>query len=355
MSRNSLVMPAGRAARPPVFPRNNNLEWLRLIFATQVVINHTSADMGFAIPSFIYSFPGVPAFFLVSGFLIYSSYINSPGVRYFQNRFLRLYPGLIFVTFGGATVTLIAHGWKSLLSHALTYVAWFFGQLTLGQGYNPGLFRDVGVGVVNGSLWSLTVEMLFYLSVPLIVLLERRFRFTIPVLFLLSFLLYAIGPSLWTTAIFREKTVFNFLELTPLVWGWMFASGILAAKYFIHLKRWIKYAPVLVLPMIGMILWGPEPLFLINTAGNRLGIIYFLCYISMVLWLGFVVPHVHLSFDLSYGTYIWHMPVINLLLVLGIHSAPLVFALTISIATASWFLVERPTLRLKRKSLHPVE
>jgi peptidoglycan/LPS O-acetylase OafA/YrhL len=350
-------MPAERVARPPVFPRNNNLEWLRLIFATQVVVNHMSAHMGFAIPPYISCFPGVPAFFLISGFLIYSSYLNSPGVRYFQNRFLRLYPGLIFVTFGGAAVTLVAHGWGSLFSHAFTYIAWFVGQVTLVQGFNPALFRDVGVGVVNGSLWSLTVEILFYLSIPLVVLLERRFRWTVPVLLLLSFLLYAIGPSIWTTFIYREKTFFDVLALTPLVWGWMFASGILAAKYFTHLKRWIKYAPVLIPPMIGMIIWGkglPFKDLLFNSAGNRPGLIYYLCYIGMVLWLGFVLPYVRLSFDLSYGTYIWHMPIINLLLVIHIRNALLVFGLTYLIATVSWFLVERPALRLKRKSLKPV-
>lgn len=55
----------------------------------------------FAFVGFLKRFPGVPAFLFVSGFLIYASYINAPGPRYFQNRFLRLFPGLVFVTIGG--------------------------------------------------------------------------------------------------------------------------------------------------------------------------------------------------------------------------------------------------------------
>ena len=83
------------------FPRNNNLEWLRLIFAVQVVLVHVAEHLKIAIPSVINHFPGVPAFFFVSGFLIYASYLNAPGRRYFENRFLRIYPALVFVTLGG--------------------------------------------------------------------------------------------------------------------------------------------------------------------------------------------------------------------------------------------------------------
>jgi peptidoglycan/LPS O-acetylase OafA/YrhL len=150
------------------FPRKNNLEWLRLIFAMQVVLAHTSnhLESAFKLPRFISNFPGVPAFFFVSGFLIYSSYHNSPNNRYFENRFLRLFPGLVLVTIGGGGVILFAQGWDSLLNNTSTFIYWFLSQITLGQAYNPELFRTVGIGVINGSLWTITTEILFYLSVP---------------------------------------------------------------------------------------------------------------------------------------------------------------------------------------------
>ena len=84
-----------------IFPQHNNLELLRLIFAMQVCIMHTFSHLGLVFPNFfkiIAHFPGVPAFFFVSGFLIYASYLNAPGKRYFENRFLRLYPALLLVT-----------------------------------------------------------------------------------------------------------------------------------------------------------------------------------------------------------------------------------------------------------------
>jgi peptidoglycan/LPS O-acetylase OafA/YrhL len=336
----------------PVFPRKNNLEWLRMIFATQVVVEHLSAHIGFHLPQWVASFPGVPAFFFVSGFLIYSSYLNSPGRQYARNRFLRLFPALVFVTLGACIVTLVAHGWRSIFQHPLTYVLWAAAQLTLGQAYNPSLFRDIGVGVLNGSLWTITTEILFYLSVPIIVHLERRIRYIVPMLFVASFAIYAAGPSIWGGSFYRGRNLYGFLAITPIVWGWMFAAGILAAKNLTRIQPWIKYAPWLLLPMAPMALWGKGPLF--HGADNELGLFYFFCYVGLVIWFAFGLPYVRLSVDLSYGTYIWHMPVINFFLVVGIRNVPLAIAAIFGIATLSWFLVERPALRLKRKSLNPV-
>ena len=101
-----------------------------------------------------------------------------------------------------------------------------------------------------------------------------------------------------------------------------------------------------------MISFGDGPLF--SSGGNNLGLIYFMCYVSLVFWVAFETPVVRLNFDLSYGIYIWHMPVINFLLVLAMPSASLAFSLTIMISGLSWFFVEKPALKLKRRTLRPV-
>lgn len=337
-----------------IFPRKNNLEWLRLIFAMQVVFSHASSHFSstFPLPGVISNFPGVPAFFFVSGFLIYSSYLNSPGKRYFENRFLRLFPGLVLVTIGGGGVILFAQGWDSLLNNTSTFFFWFISQVTLGQAYNPELFRSVGVGVINGPLWTITTEILFYLSVPVIVWLEKRFRFAVIVLIVLSLFAYAVGPLLLNGKLYRNKTFFDVLALTPIVWGWMFGLGIIAVKYFENIKSLMKYIPVLIIPIVVMVFWGEGLLF--QSAGNRLGFLYFICYAALVLWFAFWLPIVTLPFDFSYGTYIWHAPIINLLLVIKIPSMTLAISLTVLIAALSWFFVEKPMLKLKHRSIRPV-
>lgn len=336
------------------FPRKNNLEWLRLIFAMQVVVTHTHGHFEsiFRLPGFISNFPGVPAFFFISGFLIYSSYLNSPGKRYYENRFLRLFPGLVMVTIGGGGVILFAQGWGSLLNNAPTFFFWFLSQVTLGQAYNPELFRSVGIGVINGSLWTITTEILFYLSVPVIVWLEKRFRLTVDMLILISFAIYAVGPLVLNSNVYRNKSLFDLLALTPIVWGWMFGLGIMAVKYYENISRLMKYLPALLIPLVVMIYWGDGVLF--QSAGNRLGFGYFVCYVALILWFAFWLPVVSLPFDFSYGAYIWHVPIINLLLFLKMPSMSLAITLTLFIAALSWFLVEKPMLRLKHRSIRPV-
>lgn len=336
------------------FPRKNNLEWLRLIFAMQVVVGHASSHLGamLDLPRFISNFPGVPAFFFVSGFLIYSSYLHSPGKQYFQNRFLRLFPALLLVTFGGMGVILFALGWESVLNNTSIFFFWFFSQITLGQAYNPELFRTVGVGVINGSLWTITTEIMFYLSVPVIVWLENRFRFVLVVLIMISFFIYAIGPFTLNANLYRNKSIFDVLALTPIVWGWMFGAGIIAYKYYWVINKYIKYTPVLFVPLIFMIFRGSG--FLFQSSGNHLGLVYFICYVLFILWFAFWLPSVKLPFDFSYGVYIWHMPIINLLLVLKIPSMTLATVLTLFIGALSWFFIEKPTLKLKRQSIRPI-
>jgi peptidoglycan/LPS O-acetylase OafA/YrhL len=336
------------------FPKKNNLDGLRLIFAMQVVFSHAANHLGagFKLPGVISNFPGVPAFFFVSGFLIYSSYLNSPGKRYFENRFLRLFPGLVMVTIGGGGVIVFALGWDSLLNNASTFFFWFFSQVTLGQAYNPELFRTVGIGVINGSLWTITTEILFYLSVPVIVWMEKRFRFVVVVLIIVSFVIYAVGPLVLNNNIYKNKSIFDVLALTPIVWGWMFGFGIIAVKFYETTRCLMKYIPVLLIPLVTMVFWGDGILF--QSVGNRLGIVYFICYVALILWFAFWLPAVTLPFDFSYGAYIWHVPILNLLLVLKMPSMALAITLTVSIAALSWFLVEKPMLRLKHQSIRPV-
>jgi len=335
------------------FPKKNNLDLLRLIFSVQVLVEHASIHMGVKLPGFIEHFPGVPAFFFISGFLIYAAYLNAPGVPYFKNRILRLYPGLVFVTIGGLAVLVMANGWSVLHKHAGELFVWFVAQTTIGQAYNPALFRDIGVGVMNGSLWTITTEILFYILVPVIVGLERKWPCAVLLLTCVSFATYVLAPYYFISPIYHQKTLYDVIKLTPLVWGWMFGFGILAVKHFDIVQRNLSLLILFAIPMLAFIfLNGQGSLF--GVTGNRLGLIYYVCYISIILWISFNCPCLRLPCDLSYGIYIWHMPIINAVLSLKIRSALIVLLLTVFFAAISWYLVEQPILRLKRFSIKQI-
>ena len=315
----------------------------------QVLLVHAGHHLGVSIPGFIEHFPGVPAFFFVSGFLIYASYHNSPGFRYFQNRALRIFPGLIFVTFGSFSLVVFLKGLPFIQLHAFECVVWFLAQITIGQFYNPAIFKDIGVGVINGALWTITTEILFYFIIPIIVVIEKRLKHIALLLTIFSFTIYAFGPSIFTQFVYREKTIYDIFAITPIAWGWMFGIGILSCKYFDHIKKFTPFLFCAAFPMIGFILIGDG--ILLNPSGNRLGILYFLCYVSVLLWVAFSLPAIKMNFDLSYGLYIWHMPVINFLICISLKNFLMAAVLTLFLSIISWYLVERPFLKLKRKSL----
>jgi peptidoglycan/LPS O-acetylase OafA/YrhL len=347
--------PVGEGASAVSFPRKNNVNWLLLLFASKVLFVHAGEHLEVSTPSFLNNIPGVPAFFFFSGFLIYASYMNAAGGRYAVNRSLRLLPGLVAVTLGGMGVALVAHGWQDLFDNYGVYASWAISQVTLGQAFNPSHFRDVGVGAINGSLWTLTTQILFYASVPIIVYLEKRFRHTMPLLTAMSFAVYVAGPILFSEPLYRDKTLYDIIALTPIAWGWMFGFGMLAFKYYNIISRLFRYFPILILPLAFMAMWGEG--VLVGATGNRIGLFYFASYAGILLFFAFNIRPIALQFDLSYGVYIWHMPIINLLLVLAVkgHVEPFWYAFiaTYVVAALSWFVVEKPALRLKPRSLHP--
>jgi peptidoglycan/LPS O-acetylase OafA/YrhL len=80
--------------------RHNNFDIVRLLAALQVLQEHSAYWLNLPRPEwFIYLaglFPGVPIFFIVSGFLVTTSYLFGAGgtVAFFARRMLRIYPAL---------------------------------------------------------------------------------------------------------------------------------------------------------------------------------------------------------------------------------------------------------------------
>ena len=145
----------------------NNFDLIRLIAALQVAFHHSLAYLKIEHKYFLVEisalFPGVPIFFFVSGFLISKSYENNSVIReYAQNRILRIYPALIVCTFMALLSVWLTGYFTNIKTSIVQVVIWIAGQISFVQFYSPHFMEGFGTGILNGSLWTITVELQFY-------------------------------------------------------------------------------------------------------------------------------------------------------------------------------------------------
>jgi len=350
-------------------PKTNNFDLIRLAAALQVALIHALAGMGVAAPASLRAiaelFPGVPIFFFISGFLISKSFEKNSVVReYALNRFLRIYPGLA-VCFLASLASVWCTGYFDTIVVSPSALAlWSAAQLSIAQFYNPEFMRHYGVGVLDGSTWTITVELQFYVLVPLMYgllrwrgLTRRRFNCILGVL-ILGFM--TVNQGFMHAAAFHSRPLwYKLAGVSFAPWFYMFLVGVLFQRNFEELHRWVAGRFIGVLAAYCVIGWAAGSI-LGWGFGNSLNPLLFIALSILTFTAAFSANTLSDLLlrrnDVSYGVYIYHEPVINLLLVGGLGArwfgVPVAIALTIGVAYASWRLVEKPALSLKRHPLY---
>jgi len=219
---------------------SNNINILRLLAAFQVVLSHSIGHLDLLpdespLTLALRMFPGVPIFFLLSGFLIYRSWTYGPDLRsYYIKRALRIFPAL-WLCFAISIAMLI---FLAQLDGSLsTILVWVGAQLTIFQFINPAFLRDFGVGVLNGSLWSIPVEIQFYLLLPFIAApFSTRIGWIIimVVTFMITTVYLYVIPLIGVFTIVEKL-----LSVTVLPYLFAFGIGMTFAKYD-RLLTWVK-------------------------------------------------------------------------------------------------------------------
>lgn len=327
-------------------PRDNNFTLIRLFAALQVVAMHADTHLRVGLPGrgLLEMFHGVPIFFFISGMLVTLSLGSRNLGSYIEARMRRIFPAL-WLAFLFAAVLLISFGQIGLSELTLTqFWLWAFGQITVFQVYHPDIFRDFGVGAVNGSLWTIPVELGFYIALPILALVARKkavFHALVIVGAVVSFAIYQ-----W--AVGRDGLGGKILMATPLAHFWLFAMGVLAFLHFDKALAWasqlnryrLGYLYPLAAYVAAHLLPLPEWLTMAISAPLMAATIFCLAFTAPKL----KEP----EFDISYGVYLFHMLVVNAFVALG-HSgwtaALATLAITLGLAWLSWTYVERPVLR----------
>jgi peptidoglycan/LPS O-acetylase OafA/YrhL len=351
----------------------NNFDLLRLLAAVAVIFAHSfdlvqSREPFTWATGYSWGDVGVMTFFAISGFLVSRSWDRRPELLEFAlRRALRLLPGLIVAVLLtalvlGPLVTSVPVGAYLRDPQTKDYV---ISNAVLQTRYVlPGVFNHLPFpSAVNGSLWTLPVEVKAYALVALLGCLGvfRRARWILPLLAIAVLSLTARGvvnssPAAHAVAALIDIQMPKALVLSiqhgalsdvPEVFAAFLMSAALYAFRARILLRWDL--AVLCLMAIGAAGFAPGQW---PTAVPALLCPY------VILCLAYLTPSARgLSRrigDPSYGLYIYAFPIQQTLIeVLKTASSWLVFLtslpLTLIAAVASWRLVEVRALALKTR------
>lgn len=310
---------------------------------TEPILTHTGLEYSGSL--------AVYTFFVISGMLVSASYQRQRSLgRFVPLRLARIYPALIACVFLTTFVLYPILSTGGMVNALLSGEAkeYFFMNVGLFWGIQwtlPHIFEHNAIkGVVNGSLWTLPLELMCYLMViaaGLMSAYSSRLR--------LVALLAVIGAGI----AYLASHTSNYELLRSIVnkpTGYSF------------------YAPPFF--MAGMLLYAVRDRVIVSwPVGIALAIAYiagrhsalaaplfYLAFVYVLLCLSGdrMLRRIRLVNDYSYGVYLWAFPIQQIVAAYAPEMDNLVglaisIPLTIIAAALSWHIVEKPSIRLARR------
>ena len=336
------------------------LDGLRGVAVMFVMLSHLSGFGMHLIPGVNFMGTGkfgVWLFFVLSSFLLTSQLLHKSD---------SILSGRVWLNYGMRRILRIFPLYSVVLSASCLFAATpYFEPLDW-----RGALRHLAMLAGNGVFWTIPVEVKFYAVLPVIVLccvqiLKMRF---------------------WAVSIFYIAAVFVFAiwPLPSVRFGLgRYITVFLTGMYAAHLNYCVLNSgykvPALMRRIADMAAWAITMMFVIMTpdilsriSGAPISIKYFFASFTKlgILWAVFLLCVIHGSGGfrrvlsspvlrllgiLSFGMYLWHMPVCNFLQrhlhLPGTLKAYLSLLCVILVALVSHILVERPLMRIRLSSV----
>ncbi|MEJ5026386.1 acyltransferase family protein [Brucella anthropi] len=348
--------------------RINGLDGLRTVAVMTVFAHHTGL-----VPMHG-GFIGVDIFFVLSGFLITSILVKERDtsrtislIRFYFRRSARLLPALLFMLLGVTVYIALFRPPIDMKWEVLPSLLYVMNWIRAFRIYDAPL---------TGHTWSLAIEEQFYIVWPIIILMIWRFQMIRP--------LYAVVFITVVLISWRALLIWNGASSARVYTGLdTHADGLLIGAALALTDRSTAHK-------IGKALWAPAAIYLTYIlfskpgsafASHGIGFTFTalaaaviiakivtaqgsfltrILEISPIRWLG----------RISYGFYLWHYPVIKVLLYSGYPAFGYFFGTSLFpktlmfmacflasllLTAISWYIIEQPILRKAHSVKFPLK
>ncbi|WP_165791002.1 acyltransferase family protein [Pleomorphomonas carboxyditropha] len=338
-------------SHPAAIRYRSDIDGLRALAIIPVILFHAG------LPGFGGGFIGVDIFFVISGFLIFGIIDSEIGqgkfsiLGFYERRCRRILPALYLVIV--CTLPFVVtwtfpfelHEYLRSIQAAVTFRSNFFFSK------NTEYFSPISDEKPLLHTWSLSVEEQFYLIFPILLFITWKLckKHRITAIVAGALLMFLVTEA---TVLFGDKNPSKLFFSTPyrsfeLLFG--------AVAFALRQKMGDRYVSALsllglIMLFLSFVLLSEDHPFPSHfTLAPVMGTALVLLFGSPVTWPCRALGHPSISFigKLSYGAYLWHVPLIALLKTRSVDT-PSVFVTTIvalsslPLAYISWRFVEMP-------------
>jgi len=333
--------------------RDNNFTIIRILCAWLVLYGHSYAlqnptnmqdplNLIFKGSNYIGGF-AVDAFFIISGYLVTASIVRQGVGSYFISRVLRVFPALICCVL----LSIFVLGWAVT---ALDSKAYFSNPKTFNyfinmvpfidiQFFLPGVFEHNVEPAVNGSLWTLIVELRCYFLLMVAYMLGVFKTRKIANFFLFGLLLFGV---------FFYKDLPLLGKGVDIHWPALSLFFLIGVIFYINREDIILDPKLAILSII---------LIFLSFGADWFKFVFPIAFAYFIFYAAYSLPFFNADKkigDISYGIYIYAYPVQGLIAYLfpGLHPPGNTIAATIIVlplAYISWHYIEKPALSLKSR------
>lgn len=334
--------------------RNNNFNLFRFGAASFVFIQHsfdlTSAPLHWFFARILWA--SVPIFIIISGFLVTKSWAESRPGPFFLKRFLRIFPALLCATLFAAFVIgplVTAAPLSRYMNHPLTldYLKNIF--LYPIYYYLPGVFNRNPVPMaVNGSLWTLPIEVFLYGVLAVIGLAKVLPKRPLGAVLIVCSLLCL-------DLLFDAKLTAQPLFLFTMPAKYLLSLSIyffIGSLYYLYRSRIPLHAPSAAIALILLLVTFKYP---VGNIASYLLLPYIVIQFAYTALPGSALFR---KVDLSYGIYVYAFPLQQTAIHFFNGSLPrslyfpAAFGVLLILSYLSWRYVEKPCMGLKKRWEH---